>query len=146
MTIRTKPSRARAAVYALGLVLASASQASAWNYEFERGLHLYRASSGGVVLSLVCDPDLVYGPRSESALLVQIGGDDDYSGPVEIAFPDDTAVTTQAVHGRIGKREIADEVWQPLLAGLRAHDTLQLTMSGPAQTVSTGEAQDFTCD
>ncbi|MAE92412.1 MAG: hypothetical protein CMI67_23030 [Pelagibaca sp.] len=135
---------------ALGLAtwlgLLGAAPASAWQHDFERGVDLYRVASGGAVLFLVCDPNKVYGNQSESALMVQLGADDDFSGPVRIAFPDETVIDVQAERGRVAKRVVATETWGALLDGLRGHDTLELTMKGSSRRIETGEGQNFTCN
>lgn len=78
--------------------------------------------------------------------MVQLGADDDFSGPVRIAFPDETVIDVQAERGRVAKRVVVAETWGSLLDGLRGHDTLELTMKGSARRIETGEGQNFTCN
>ncbi|NVK58336.1 MAG: hypothetical protein HWE26_22340 [Alteromonadaceae bacterium] len=141
---------ARKKISSLGLALALgltfAGPARAWQHDFERGVDLYRVSSGGVVLSLVCDPNKVYGDQSESAVMVQLGADDDFTGPVRLAFAGDSVIDTQMERGRIAKRVVPAETWATLLDGLRSSETLELTVDGSARTIETGEPQAFTCN
>lgn len=142
---RTMTKRAKSLVVAAVALLATASVAQAWTHGFERGVDLYQADSNGVRLILVCDPDNVYGSGSESALRFQVGGLDDYSGPVQLGFGDDVTVTADATHGSVGKRFVPAETWEPLIENMRQSRTVSLTIEGQTREVDTGEAAEFTC-
>jgi len=130
----------------IGLALLSAPAALAWETGFERGLNYYTASTGGILLTLVCDPDSVFGATSTSGLLIERGAVQDYSGPVTLTFPDETAISTNAEHGRIGKEFTPPETWETLLESLRSNTELNIEIDGAAQKVVLGEPAEFTCN
>ncbi|WP_299848146.1 hypothetical protein, partial [uncultured Paracoccus sp.] len=76
--------------------------AGAWEHAHDRGVDLYLTGGGEMSLSLVCDPNSVYG-TTNSAVLVEAGGNRDISGPVQFAFPDGNRVDAELTHGRFGK-------------------------------------------
>ncbi|WP_421864926.1 hypothetical protein [Parvibaculum sp.] len=84
------------------ILTASPAVASAWEHEHERGVDLYRTENAGMVVSLVCDPNTVYG-TSESAVLIEAGNNPDLSAEVGFSFPDGNRIGAAMVHGRYGK-------------------------------------------
>ena len=52
--------------------------AFAWDHELERGVDLYQAGDADVGVSLVCDPNAVYG-TSVSAVMIALDTDADIS-------------------------------------------------------------------
>ena len=128
------------------LAIALPGAGRAWEYSKQRGVDLYQADSGGAAVSLICDPDSVYGKGSTaSAVLVELGGNPDISGPVELRFPDGNGVNAELVHGRVGKMEAGSAAWETLLAGFRAHQSIKVSVDGQAADVQLGTPKPFTC-
>lgn len=119
--------------------------AVAWDYELLRGLDLYQARDGGVSLSLVCDPNSVYGGTTQTGLLVNLGGNVDASLPATFRFPDGIAVQVELVHGRIGKADTEAGSWAALMEGLRAHSTVTMDVAGRTRDLDLGQPMMFTC-
>ena len=130
----------------LSLLIAgfAASPALAWDYDFTRGLDLYSTTDSGATIRLVCDPNRVYG-GTESMVLIVFGGNADLNTTATLAFRDGQAVTAPLVHGRLSKRDLAENVWQPLLDGLRNTETVELTVGAATVTMNLGDAPAFTC-
>lgn len=116
----------------------------AWEHAHDRGVDLYLTGGGEMSLSLVCDPNSVYG-TTNSAVLVEAGGNRDISGPVQFAFPDGNRVDAELTHGRFGK-DVADPAkWQLVLEGVRMHQSITVTLEGSSAEVQLGEPMPFTC-
>lgn len=130
---------------AFALALMAAPGAMAWETGFERGLEYYTTGSAGVVLTLVCDPNSVFGATSTSGLLIRYGAEQDYSGPLRLAFPNGAVIATDAVHGRIGNELVEDATWEALLEALRANSALELELGQHTLSVDLGEPVEFTC-
>ena len=122
----------------------AASPALAWDHDFTRGLDLYSTTDNGATIRLVCDPNRVYG-GTESMVLILFGGNADLNTTATLTFPDGQAVTAPLVHGRLSKRDLAENVWQPLLDGLRHTETVELTIGAATVTMNLGDAPAFTC-
>lgn len=137
--------KAKTSSAAIAAILAATPAALAWEHSMQRGLDLYQTASDSMALSLVCDPDNVYGGASASALLVQAGGETEYTGPVRISFPDEITIETTATYGQIGKGFVAAELWQALLAGLRENTTFTVTVGSIEHEIDTGAPADFSC-
>lgn len=118
--------------------------ALAWDHEMERGVDLYQAGDSDVGVSLVCDPNSVYG-TTVSAVMVSFGADPDISAVTTFRFPDLIRIDATMIHGRISKAENQDGVWEPLLAGLRAHSAVEISLNGEMRTVALGDPLPFTC-
>lgn len=123
---------------------ASSAMAGAWEHENERGVDLYRAANGDMVVSLVCDPNTVYG-TTESAVLLEAGGDPDLSAEVSFSFPDGNHVNAALVHGRFGKATANPVDWETLVDGFRVHQTVTVSRGEAAVEVELGEPMPFTC-
>ncbi|ATG37975.1 MAG: hypothetical protein HEP70_20085 [Rhodobiaceae bacterium] len=123
---------------------ASSAVAGAWEHEHERGVDLYRAADGDMVVSLVCDPNTVYG-TTESAVLLEAGSDPDLSAEVSFSFPDGNTVNTTLVHGRFGKATANPVEWETLVDGFRAHQTVTVSRGEAAVDVELGDPMPFTC-
>jgi len=126
------------------ILAGTAGEAAAWQHETDRGVDLYRTGSGEIAVSLVCDPRSVYG-TTESAVLIEVGDDQDHSGEMEFRFPDATVVKAPLIHGRFGMAGNDGSLWRSLLTGLRAHDTVSVTVGGQSFDVTLGEPMPFTC-
>ncbi len=118
--------------------------AQAWEQNMERGVDLYEATDGPVLLSLVCDPNTVYG-TTESAVMVGIGTNHDMTAPVSFRFPDLITIDALMDHGRIAKATNEGGIWEPLLAGFRAHGSVTVTVGDNTYDVNLGEPKVFTC-
>ena len=59
---------------------------SAWEHAMERGVDLYQTSDPVMVLSLVCDPNSVYG-TTVSAVLVGVGSNLEMNAIATFRFP-----------------------------------------------------------
>ena len=126
------------------VMLLAPGGAGAWSYEVERGLDLYRTPPAPSVVSLVCDPQGVYG-GDESAVLVEFDGLVDYSGDLVFRFPDGVSVDATMVHGRIGKPDVDPKVWASILTGLRSHEAFSVEQGNDAHEIQAGEIVGFTC-
>lgn len=118
--------------------------AFAWEHQFERGLDLYTTPDRSVGLSLVCDPNTVYG-SSESAVLVQLGTDPMATEDVVFRFEDGMAVQANVVRGHIMKLATEETVWETLLSGFRQFSTVVIENGDEAVTVDLGEPVVFSC-
>lgn len=118
---------------------------SAWDHRIERGLDLYQARGAGVALSLVCDPNRVYGGTTQTGLLVSLGGDVDATMPVTFRFPDGIAVQAAVIRGRIGKAETECGAWAALVDGFRTHGTVIMEAGEGVHDVDLGQPVMFTC-
>ena len=130
----------------ISMILAAlaAAPAFAWEHDFTRGLDLYSTTDNGATIRLVCDPNRVYG-GTESMVLIVLGGHSDLSTTATLAFPGAPTITTQLVHGRLAKRNLAHSVWQPIIDGLRNTERVELTVGGTTRTLNLGDAPAFTC-
>ncbi|SFQ68439.1 hypothetical protein SAMN05421853_1212 [Roseivivax halotolerans] len=131
-------------IFSAIMLSASSAIASAWEHENERGVDLYRATDGNIVVSLVCDPNTVYG-TTESAVLLEAGGDPDLSAKVSFSFPDGNTVNAELVHGRFGKATANPVEWETLVEGFRIHQTVTVSRGEAAVDVELGEPMPFTC-
>lgn len=116
----------------------------AWEHQMLRGLDLYTAPNQIVSLSLVCDPNSVYG-SSESALLVQIGSDPFETKDMTFRFGDGMAVQTKLEKGRVAKALIETIVWQSLLDGFRASGAVVIEDVSGSYDVTLGDPMMFSC-
>lgn len=121
-----------------------ASPALAWDHDFTRGLDLYSTTDNGATIRLVCDPNRVYG-GTESMILIVFRGNSDLNTTATLTFADGQTVTAPMVHGRLSKRDLAENIWQPLLDGLRNTETVELTVGTATVTMNLGDAPAFTC-
>lgn len=134
----------RTLVCATTLSVAAAPMAIAWDHTFERGLDLYTSPDTDVVLSLVCDPNTVYG-SSESAVLVQTGNDPYASNDISFRFADGISIQARLERGRIAKTDTDDVSWQALLTGFRQFSSVVIQEAEETKTVDLGEAVLFSC-
>lgn len=118
--------------------------AFAWDHEMERGVDLYQAGDADVGVSLVCDPNSVYG-TSVSAVMIALDADPDISAVATFRFPDLIMIDAPMAHGRISKADNQDGIWEPLVAGLRAHSAVEISLNDETHTVSLGDPLPFTC-
>jgi hypothetical protein len=118
--------------------------AFAWDHEMERGVDLYQAGDADVGVSLVCDPNSVYG-TTVSAVLIALGADPDVSAVATFRFPDLITIDAPMTHGRISKAENQDGIWGPLLAGFRAHNAVEITVNDQTHSVALGDPLPFSC-
>lgn len=118
--------------------------AFAWDHEMERGVDLYQAGDADVGVSLVCDPNSVYG-TSVSAVMIALDADPDISAVATFRFPDLITIDALMAHGRISKADNQDGIWEPLVAGLRAHSAVEISLNDETHTVSLGDPLPFTC-
>ena len=118
--------------------------AFAWDHELERGVDLYQAGDADVGVSLVCDPNSVYG-TSVSAVMIALDTDSDISAVATFRFPDLITIDAPMAHGRISKADNQDGIWEPLVAGLRAHSAVEISLNGETRTVALGDPLPFTC-
>jgi hypothetical protein len=118
--------------------------AFAWDHEMERGVDLYQAGDADVGVSLVCDPNSVYG-TSVSAVMIALDADPDISAVATFRFPDLITIDALMAHGRISKADNQDGIWEPLVAGLRAHSAVEISLNDESHTVSLGDPLPFTC-
>lgn len=131
-------------LFSLLITALIASPALAWDHDFTRGLDLYSTTDNGVTIRLVCDPNRVYG-GTESMILIVFRGNSDLNTTATLAFADGQTVTAPMVHGRLSKRDLAENIWQPLLDGLRNTETVELTVGTATVTMNLGDAPAFTC-
>ena len=126
-------------------VLASAPvSVLAWDHHMERGVDLYQAGDTDVGVSLVCDPNSVYG-TTVSAVLVALGADPDVSAVATFRFPDLITIDAPMTHGRISKADNQDGIWGPLLAGFRAHSAVEISVNDQTHSGALGDPLPFTC-
>ncbi len=131
-------------LFSLLITALIASPALAWDHDFTRGLDLYSTTDNGVTIRLVCDPNRVYG-GTESMILIVFRGNSDLNTTATLTFADGQTVTAPMVHGRLSKRDLAENIWQPLLDGLRNTETVELTVGTATVTMNLGDAPAFTC-
>ncbi|KIN69896.1 hypothetical protein Z945_3788 [Sulfitobacter noctilucae] len=62
-----------------------------------------------------------------------------------LAFPDGQTITAPLVHGRLAKRDLAENVWHPILEGLRNTQRVELTIGDTTRAMNLGDAPAFTC-
>lgn len=131
-------------LFSLLFTALTASPALAWDHDFTRGLDLYSTTDNGATIRLVCDPNRVYG-GTESMVLIVFGGNSDLNTTATLTFADGQTVTAPMVHGRLSKRDLAENIWQPLLDGLRNTETVEMTVGTATVTMNLGDAPAFTC-
>lgn len=136
--------RVKNLLFSLLIATLTAPSALAWDHDFTRGLDLYSTTDNGATIRVVCDPNRIFG-GTESMVLIVFGGNSDLNTTASLAFADGETVTAPLVHGRLSKRVLAANVWQPLLDGLRNTKTLELTIGAATVTMNLGDAPTFTC-
>jgi hypothetical protein len=117
---------------------------SAWEHEMERGVDLYQTADPVMVLSLVCDPNSVYG-TTVSAVMVGVGSDLEMNAVATFRFPDLITIQATLDYGRISKSTNEGGAWEPLLAGFRSHSTVEISVDDVWHTVSLGDPMPFSC-
>lgn len=128
----------------LALLASVPVSAFAWDHQMERGVDLYQAGDADMGVSLVCDPNSVYG-TSVSAVLIALDADPDISAVATFRFPDLITIDAPMAHGRISKADNQNGIWGPLVAGLRAHSTVDVSLNGETHSVALGEPLPFSC-
>lgn len=118
--------------------------AGAWEHRHERGIDLYRIENAGMVVSLVCDPNQVYG-TTESAVLIEANNNPDLSVEVDFSFPEGSTIKARLVHGRFGKAMASQTKWEALITGFRTHQAVTVTIDENAVKVELGTPMLFTC-
>jgi len=118
--------------------------AQAWEHSMERGVDLYQTLDGNVSVSMVCDPNSVYG-TTVSAVMVGIGSELDMNAPVTFRFPDLISIQATLDHGRISKADNEGGAWEPLLTGFRTHSAVAVSVGEEAYEVNLGEPMPFSC-
>jgi len=122
----------------------AASPVVAWEHDFTRGLDLYSTTDNGATIRLICDPNRVYG-GTESMVLIVLGGNSDLTTTATLAFPSGQTVSAPLVHGRLAKRDLAENIWQPIIEGLRNTERVELTVGDTTSTLNLGDPPAFTC-
>ena len=97
-----------------------------------------------MVLSLVCDPNSVYG-TTVSAVLVGVGCELEMNTVATFRFPDLITVQATLDHGRISKSTNEGSAWEPLLAGFRSHSIVEISVDEVSHTVQLGDPMPFSC-
>jgi hypothetical protein len=129
----------------LGIIVGSLPvTAQAWEHSIERGVDLYQTLDGAVSVSMVCDPNTVYG-TTVSAVMVGVGPELDMSVPVTFRFPDLISIQATLDHGRISKADNADGAWEPLLTGFRTHNAVAVSVGDESYDVKLGDPMPFSC-
>lgn len=128
----------------IALLATAPVAAFAWDHEMERGVDLYQTGDADVSVSLVCDPNSVYG-TTVSAVLIALGADPDVSAVSTFRFPDLITIDAPMAHGRISKADNQDGIWEPLVASLRAHSTVEISVNDQTYSVTLGDPLPFTC-
>ena len=118
--------------------------ALAWQHDLQRGVDLYQTQDANVALSLVCDPNSVYG-TTVSAVMVSIGSETELNTVATFRFPDLVTVQVTLDHGHISKSTNEGGAWEPLLSGFRTHSAVEVSVGDVSQTVNLGEPMPFTC-
>ena len=116
----------------------------AWEHDMQRGVDLYQASDGHVSVSLVCDPNSVYG-TTVSAVMIGFGIELDLSEATTFRFPDLVTIQTSLDHGRISKSVNTGGAWEPLLSGFRTHGSVEVSRGDTSYNVNIGELLAFSC-
>lgn len=118
--------------------------AAAWEHSVERGVDLYQALDGSVSLSLICDPNSVYGTTA-SAVMVGVGTKLEMNVPVTFRFPDLITIQVTLVYGRVSKADNKGGAWEPLLTGFRTHDAVAVFVGDEIHEVNLGVPLPFSC-
>lgn len=116
----------------------------AWEHSMERGVDLYQTLDGGVSLSMVCDPNSVYG-TTVSAVMVGVGAELDMNAPVTFRFPDLITIQATLDYGRISKADNEGGAWEPLLTGFRTHSAVAVSVGDQLYEVELGTPMPFSC-
>lgn len=120
------------------------SNARAWDHTFQRGLDLYTVADGTIVVSIVCDPNSVYG-TTESAVFIQTGADPFETKELTFWLADGVAIQVHLEKGRIAKALTEDLIWRTLLNGFRQFDTVVIEDGDESQYVILGDPMMLTC-
>ena len=118
--------------------------AIAWQHNLQRGVDLYQTQDANVSVSLICDPNSVYG-TTVSAVLVGIDAETELNIAATFRFPDLVTVQVTLDHGRISKSANESGAWEPLLSGFRSHSAVEISVGGVSQTINLGEPMPFSC-
>jgi hypothetical protein len=118
--------------------------AQAWEHSMERGVDLYQTLDGDVSLSMVCDPNSVYG-TTVSAVMVGVGAELDLNAPVTFRFPDLITIQATLDYGWISKADNEGGVWEPILTGFRTHSAVAVSVGDQSYDVNLGDPMQFSC-
>lgn len=118
--------------------------AIAWQHNLQRGVDLYQTQDANVSVSLICDPNSVYG-TTVSAVLVGIDAETELNIAATFRFPDLVTVQVTLDHGRISKSANEIGAWEPLLSGFRSHSAVEISVGDVSQTINLGEPMPFSC-
>lgn len=116
----------------------------AWDHQLQRGLDLYIADDQDVNISLICDPNSVYG-TSESAILIQLGVDALETKNLQLQFADGPVVQATLERGRIAKALADDSIWHALIDGFHQNVAFKIYDENGFHSVTLGDPVAFTC-
>ena len=130
---------------ALALVSEPALALDEWTKTTERGLPVLSLTSGDGALRIVCDPDRVYGPTPNGAVIVTLPQDKAAKTIVFLAKSGEEARLAVENGSAVQAKADAAE-WAKMVAILRAGGAFAVVTSRDSLSFETAPLPDLACD
>jgi hypothetical protein len=149
-----KPRKAFLSMHVLSSVLAVSALAAmsvpvhgleAWTVGVERGLPTYALTSEAGQVRLVCDPDRVFGPTSNGALVVRF--DKDAAPDMVVVLAKSGEQARLPVNNGIAAQASVDAAdWSKMVATFRSGGEFALVTSADSLTFETAPLPELACE
>jgi hypothetical protein len=130
---------------ALLLISGPALALDSWTETVERGLPVLSLKASGSELRLVCDPDRVFGPTSNGAVIVHFPKDATPSTIVFLAKSGEQA-RLAVKNGMAAQAAADDDDWAKMVGILREGGEFAVVSSRDSFTVETAPLPALACD
>jgi hypothetical protein len=118
---------------------------AAWTHGLERGLPVHDLEGAGASAQLVCDPDRVFGPRSNGSFAVTLPAERQPARVVILAATGEQAAF-ELEEGRIAQSKADPEEWLTLVAILGSNTRFAVVSAHDAVTWTVAEVLSGPCD
>jgi hypothetical protein len=135
-------------VFGAAVVVAMSGPAlalDAWAESVERGLATYALASADGELRLVCDPDRVFGPTPNGALVIRFAKDADPSMVVVLAKSGEQS-RLPVRNGTAAQSVVEAADWAKMVAMFRTGGAFAVVTSTDSLTFETAPLPDLACD
>lgn len=133
------------AVSALAAVSVPAHALDAWTFGVERGLPTYALTGETGEVRLVCDPDRVFGPTPNGALVV--GFDKDAAPDMVVVLAKSGEQSRLPLKNGVAAQASAEAMdWSKMVATFRAGGEFALVTSADSLTFETAPLPELACE
>jgi hypothetical protein len=133
------------AVSALAAMSVPVQARDAWTVGVERGLPTYTLTSEAGEVRLVCDPDRVFGPTPNGALVIRF--DKDVAPDIVVVLAKSGEQARLPLKNGVSAQASADAAdWAKMVATFRAGGEFALVTSADSVTFETAPLPDLACE